>query len=390
MSGLTGKGVTVVTGIGTIPKTIQHDLDVFSDRFGLPRTKLELAYESGASPSTSQDPSSYREAILDVSAIHAMAPQARIVVVAAPTAPNGHARNLPSAYLKALERYDGDVLSMSWNNFEKLLEQQEPSLHQGSTALARLREPLVRASELGVTIVGSSGDWGGLAPSVGALWPTADPVVTSVGGTVLDLDNRGRRLQPDVGWNASSGGLSSWFTRPAYQNPVAGIVGSRRGEPDISMLARSFWVHDSAGPLPPSWQLVGGTSLSAPLMAGIVALAVEQAGHRLGNINETLYQLAGHPNSGIIDVTRGRSWRDAHVGAHAAPTVPEPPGWRGYSADRGYDFVTGLGTVDAEFLVPALAAAAQNREYDQSKEYAHGGKGQEYADGRDELPAMGK
>ncbi|MFG2196123.1 S8 family serine peptidase [Streptomyces sp. NPDC048639] len=359
---LTGKDVTVVTGIGVIPKTIQHDLDVFSDRFGLPRTKLELAYENGASPSSPQDASNYREAILDVSAIHAMAPRARIVVVAAPTIPNQHAGDLPPAYLDALERYDGDVLSMSWNNFEELLSQQDPALRQGSVALERLREPLVRASEQGVTIMGSSGDWGGLAPSVGALWPTADPVVTSVGGTVLDLDADGHRLRPDTGWNASSGGLSSWFARPAYQDPVSRLVGTRRGEPDISMMARSFWVHDSAGPQPPGWQLVGGTSLSAPLMAGIVALAVEAAGHRLGNINETLYRLGERPGGGIVDVTTGQSSRDAHVGAHAAPTVPEPPGWHGYTAHAGYDLVTGLGTVDGERLIPSLAAAGRGKE----------------------------
>ncbi|WP_433456491.1 S53 family peptidase (plasmid) [Streptomyces sp. CA-142005] len=340
---LTGKGVTIVTGIGVIPPTLQHDVNVFSDRFRLPRTRLEFAFEEGASPFDPHDHAAHREAILDVSALHAMAPRAKIVVVGVPVIPGDLAATLPEGYIKAIEQDAGDVLSMSWNDFEQHLQQINPRISQGSPALAHLRRPLVEAAARGITMVASSGDYGGLAPSAGALWPAADPLVTSVGGTDLDLDQYGHRRRPDIAWDASTGGLSQWFPRPTYQKPVTNIVDGRRGEPDVSMSAGPFWVYDSADPQQAGWQLAGGTSLSSPLFAGIAALADEAAGHRLGPLNPTLYRnVHDLKRAGLVDVTAGRSDRNAHPDR---PAPPEPPGWRGYPALPGYDLVTGLGTV---------------------------------------------
>ncbi|PRH77152.1 protease [Streptomyces solincola] len=352
---LTGKGVTIVTGIGVIPPTLQHDLDVFSDHFGLPRTRLEFAYEEGASPFDPQDHPAHLEAILDVSALHAMAPRAKIVVVGVPVVPGDLAATLPEGYIQAIEQDRGDVLSMSWNDFEASLERRNPGLSEGSKALARLRRPLVEAAARGVTLVASSGDYGGLAPSAGALWPAADPLVTAVGGTVLHLDRAGRRTRPDSAWDASTGGLSRWFPRPAYQDPVAGITGGRRSEPDVGMFAGPFWVYNSADPEQAGWRLApGGTSLAAPLFAGVVALANEAAGHRLGPAGPALYRSAGDVRrAGLVDVDTGRSDRNAHPDR---PAPPEPAGWRGYPARRGYDLVTGLGTLtDSGRLVHALS-----------------------------------
>jgi hypothetical protein len=74
------------------------------------------------------------------------------------------------------------------------------------------------------------------------------------------------------------------------------------------------------------WNYAWGSSMSAPLLAGIIADAAQQAGRPLGVINPALYQMHG-PADGITDVTRGND------SAHGVP---------GYSAGPGYDELTEL------------------------------------------------
>ena len=126
-------------------------------------------------------------------------------------------------------------------------------------------------------------------------------------------------------------------------------VGKSRGTPDISMSAAvsaGCWVYWSfAGAGGAGWQVIGGTSEATPIMAGIVALADQQAGHRLGLINPALYRLGalqrhGVPNTGIVSVTSGNNSFMGVTGFDAAP---------------GYNLATGWGTIDAAQFVPALA-----------------------------------
>ena len=163
-------------------------------------------------------------------------------------------------------------------------------------------------------------------------WPSADPLVTSVGGTQLSLDADGKRTDPDVVWNdsdfvggpfASGGGLSSVFDRPEYQDGVKGVVGNARGTPDISMssaLTGAVWVELSfecggCGP----FVLAAGTSVGTPLFGGIVALADQVAGKPLGQINDALYSIPY--GGGLVDVTEGTTTRASR--AHRA-TTPAP------------------------------------------------------------------
>jgi subtilase family serine protease len=213
-----------------------------------------------------------------------------------------------------------------------------------------------------VTVLAGSGDEGAtnfesdgatLYPYRVNSWPSSDPLVTSVGGTMLDLNNAGDKLAPDTVWNdgfgASGGGYSAVFPRPLYQIGVAGVVGHQRGTADISMTAAvngGAWVYLSfAGHDGPGWYIVGGTSEATPIMAGVVALADQQAGHRLGLINPALcalgaLQQAGVPRTGIVSVTSGNNTFAGVTGFNAAP---------------GYNLATGWGTIDAAKFVPALA-----------------------------------
>jgi subtilase family serine protease len=180
-------------------------------------------------------------------------------------------------------------------------------------------------------------------------WPATDPLVTAVGGTQLDLAPDGTRRSPDVAWSGSGGGRSVVFARPAYQNGVADIVGQRRGIPDISMDAScASGVEIYAGGV---WSGACGTSLATPLFAGIVALADQEAGHPLGTINPALYRMAASHAPGIVDIVHGSNRFTFPMGGKTYVI-------RGFSAQRGYDLVTGLGTVNAALFVPELAKTA--------------------------------
>jgi subtilase family serine protease len=92
--------------------------------------------------------------------------------------------------------------------------------------------------------------------------------------------------------------------------------------------------------------VIGGTSLSSPAMAGIIAIAAQLNHGGLGLINPALYKIGADPAryaSDFFDVTTGNNGLD--------PSVP------GYSAKTGWDPVTGLGTINGSNFVPDLVAA---------------------------------
>lgn len=124
-------------------------------------------------------------------------------------------------------------------------------------------------------------------------WPSSDPLVTSVGGTQLTLDDAGNRLAPDVVWNdgygSGGGGVSSVFSRPGYQSHVMNVVGDHRGTPDVSLSAAvdgGVWVRLTFPGGASHFYLVGGTSEASPLFAGVVAIADQAAGQPLGLLNQ--------------------------------------------------------------------------------------------------------
>jgi subtilase family serine protease len=225
-----------------------------------------------------------------------------------------------------------------------------------------------------VTVLASSGDQGAtdamfngsdLYPMRVNSWPSADPLVTSIGGTMLTLDNSGNRLQPDVVWNdlntvgggAGGGGVSSVFSRPSFQSDVRNITGNHRGTPDISLSAAvdgAVVLYFSFQPGRVGYHLVGGTSESSPEFAGVVAMAAQLAHHSLGNINSSLYQLAEfHSFGGTVDVTQGNNTFGPFTNSDGTTHTVV-----GFDATPGYDLASGNGTVNAARFVPALAFLA--------------------------------
>jgi subtilase family serine protease len=154
---------------------------------------------------------------------------------------------------------------------------------------------------------------------------------------------------------AGGGTRSSVFGRPGYQNSVKAVVGNRRGVPDLSMSASvngGALVYMSFKGLPgPAYYIIGGTSEATPLLAGVIAVADQFAGHPLGLINPALYKIAATKGeTGIVDVTTGENTVTWIQNGHTY-TVP------GYVAGPGYDLSSGLGTIDGANFVPELAKA---------------------------------
>jgi subtilase family serine protease len=361
---ITGAGRTIVLVDSFGSPTIQHDLEVFDAQWGLPDTTVQIVQAGTIPPFDPKNPdmtSWAGETTLDVEYAHAIAPGAHIVLVETPVAETEGVTGFPEMMTAEKQLIDagvGDVISQSFGATENTF----PGFSSGDfSSLLNLRYAFKAAAQHRVTVLASSGDDGatdatldgnGTYPTPVNSWPSSDPLVTSVGGTQLALDDSGNRLSPDVVWNdgygAGGGGLSGVFGRPSFQHDVRGVVGDHRGTPDISASAAvngGAWVYFSYDPKRVGWHIIGGTSEASPIFAGIVALADQVAGHRLGNINDALYELGTGRHaafSGVVDVTSGNN---------------SFGGVTGYSAGPGYDLASGLGTFNAN-LVWTLAFTA--------------------------------
>jgi subtilase family serine protease len=178
-----------------------------------------------------------------------------------------------------------------------------------------------------------------------------------VGGTILDADAQTGAYHSETTWNepdfadASGGGLSAVYGPPAYQ---AGLNLASRGVPDVAynaaILGGVLAVWSTSGQGANLVFQFGGTSAGAPQWAGLVALAVQAAGHRIGQLNPVLYadaqQSPGEYAALFHDITTGDNT------FHGPVTID------GYSAGAGYDLATGLGSPKAQNLVPALVTPA--------------------------------
>ncbi len=302
------------------------DLEAFDAHFGLANppsfTQMNQSGQTTSLPGTDPTGGWEVEESLDIEWAHALAPDANIVLVEANSAST---TNLFDAVQTASKLSGVSVVSMSWGI-------------QGGFSGETSYDSLFNVT--GVTFVASTGDNG----SPGS-YPAESPYVVAVGGTSLTMSSS-TTYGSETAWSGSGGGLSSYETRPAFQNGVSSVVGNSRGTPDVSFDANpntGVYVYDSfdeaatGGPL----LAVGGTSLAAPSWAGLIAIADQgrtSAGLAKLSSTQTLNALYSLPSSDFHDVTSGSNG--------------------GYSAKAGYDLVTGLGTPIANLLVPALAGSS--------------------------------
>jgi subtilase family serine protease len=361
--GIDGRGQTIVIIDPFGSPTIQKDLRVYDQQFGLPAPpSFRVIAPAGPVPpfrATGDRIGAAGETTLDVESAHLIAPGASILLVETPTAENEGATGfaqIVTAEDYVIRHHLGGVISQSFGATEQTFA--------SPAALRQLRGDYVLAARPAnrVTVLAATGDLGsagenyrmtGVLPHPAVGWPATDPLVTAVGGTQLDLTAAGARREPDAAWPQSGGGRSAVFARPAYQQSVAALAGPHRSIPDISMTGscqsglEAYGITGASSSAAPAWFVACGTSLSTPLFAGIVALADQVAGHPLGLINPALYRMAAAHDRGITDVRRGDNTYQSSSGVIA-----------GFAARPGYDLATGLGTVDAAYFVPELAKQA--------------------------------
>jgi uncharacterized protein (TIGR03437 family) len=374
-SGNLGSGIKIV-----IPGEVDldpADWNAFRARFNLPAasfTKVQV----GAAPPPFR-PAAAAEANLSVQWAGAMARQAEIVYV--------YAQDARTAFFHAVDQNLGHVVSLNFGECEAAAQ-----------ANARfLRTIVQQANAQGMTVIAASGDAGpagcdaaGESPQAAkahsAMLPASIPEVTAVGGTALTpIPGPYWRPAPDFNgvsalgyvpesvWNdtaslgtlsASGGGPSRVFTRPDWQTGPGIPASNFRAVPDLAFAASSFhngYVTRQGG----AWRVAGGTSVAAPVFAGIVAVLQhylirngQLASPGLGNLNPALYRMWRGVPAAFHDITEG----DAQVPCTAG--TPQCAGGRsGYPATSGYDYATGLGSVDANILItrwdssPALRTA---------------------------------
>jgi len=306
----------------------EADLGVFSAQFGLPACTssngcFRKVYSGGSQPASNANWAI--EISLDVQWAHAIAPQATILLVEAPS-------NSLSALLGAVDvavRNGASVVSMSWTVGEFNGESSYDTHFVSS----------------GVTFLAASGDSG-----TGVAYPAASPDVIGVGGTTLTLGSTGN-YQGETAWSGSGGGISSKEHEPSFQSQfgIPDDASGYRGAPDVGYNANpatGFAVYDSLGISGYSgWFQVGGTSAGTPQWAALVAivnsLRVAARKATLTNADVALYSVAKTSlSTDLHSVVQGTNGNCGLL----------------CTAEAGYDYVTGLGTPQAASLIPALVA----------------------------------
>lgn len=309
------------------------------------------------------------ESNLDIEWANAIAPAAQIIYV--------YGQDIFFAAQYAVDDNVAPVLSLSFGGCE-------------AYNWASYRAVAQQASAQGITWLAASGDSAAAqcdstavtpqaAKGLSVAFPASIPEITAVGGTQLDdttakywsatnTPNGGSALGyiPETVWNDTSvyssfgiggfsgagGGASILFPKPYWQAGPGVPDDKARDIPDVSLAASAnhagYQVYLFGG-----IEIIGGTSASAPVMAGVVALLNQYLTSKsilakpgLGNINPTLYRMAQSSNNIFHDITVGDNMAPCALGS---PNCVE--GRVGYKALPGYDLATGLGSIDAYNLV---------------------------------------
>ena len=386
-AGINGRGTTVAITDAYAAPTIYQDAQKYNKVHHQPLFKpgqfsqivpdpndFDLIDECGAQ-------GWYGEETLDVEAVHAMAPGAKVVYVGATDCSTG----LDTAWAETIDNHVADVITNSWT------DGTDDITLLGTDYVEFYEQFSTEAALTGITVNFSSGDSGDHTAGGTDLasktveFPADLPLVTGVGGTSVFIGRHGQWLD-EHGWQTSysvltngawtpappgdyssggGGGTSDLFTQPWYQaGKVPASISQANGStpmravPDIAMPGdpnTGFLVGETqVFPDGTYWDQyrIGGTSLSSPLLAGVVAVANQVHHHPLGFINPLYYNLLGTsalhdivaPTSPVaqvrtefvngVDNSQGKLYRLQTVDVQSS-TLHDTP---------GYDNETGVGT----------------------------------------------
>jgi subtilase family serine protease len=303
-TGGTGETVAIVDAYDD-PRA-QSDLSVYRSRFGLPSCTatngcFKKVNESGGTVLPTADPSWSQEISLDLDMVSAICPYCHILLVEA----NAPAYSDLGTAVNTAVRLGAAAVSNSYGG-------SEVSWEAGSY------DPYYNHPGHMITV--SAGDAG-----YGVEWPAASRYVTAVGGTTLERSSTTRGWT-ETAWSGSGSGCSQYETKPAWQKDtgcprrtVADIAAV--ADPNTGVAVYDSYAYNGAY----GWLVFGGTSVSAPIVAAVYALA--------GNAHSLTYDAFPYAHAAYLyDV---RSGSDGSCGGSYLCT-----------AKAGYDGPTGLGTPD--------------------------------------------
>ncbi len=414
--GIDGRGQTVAIVDAYGSPTILQDANAYSTAYGLPQLVQGQNFDLVTPPGITNvnegpmsDPLGWQaEVTLDVEMVHAMAPGAKIVLVASPNNFN----DLDEADNWVVIHHLANIVSNSWG-----LSSDLANPGQGS----RDERIFMQAAAEGVGLNFSSGDNGDELASTGNKsvdFPASSPWVTAVGGTSLFLNSDssynfetawGTHLQRlyncasytidsstglrdcntykpatlNYGFDGGAGGgLSYDYAAQPWQSSISGLnaggfgtVGTHRALPDVGLLADPYtganvYITDqSAGDTKPEIEPYGGTSVACPLFAGIMALVDQARANKgldhAGLAAQYLYNLpagavrdVSTPPTAVANAVAGDSnsfalyYGSRYSGRLFSPTFDEDSS---LTATSGWDDTTGVGTPYAPSFVAALS-----------------------------------
>ena len=383
-----GSGQTVAVIDAYASPTIEQDVNRWSSNRGVAPFRGGQ-FTQVVAPGTFRHPESglrqdpqgwYGEETLDIEAVHGMAPGANVVYV-------GSANNfqdLDAALNHVVDRHLAQIVTNSYGFNSEFLP---------AGFILPYEQTIVQGAIEGIGVYFSSGDNSDESLVVGvqtADWPASSPFVTAVGGTSLAVGRNNENLF-EVGWGTTDsrfngttwspqppgawlygagGGVSRLYAEPAYQQGVvpAGVFQAQgrtgRAVPDISTLGdpQTGYLIGQTQTFPDgtarySEYRIGGTSLSSPILAGIMALADQAKGSPHGFANPRFYALNG--SAALHDVVSPAS-TVAVVRVNFNNSVDASAGVNfrlrtmnqtlSLQTTPGYDDVTGVGTPTASFI----------------------------------------
>lgn len=326
-------GVVQVIPTAKIPKVgiigcyyapnIQYDFNVWANQFSLPIKTLNIIPNGSVPYATKSNLGWNLELQLDIQSVYTICQNCDIYVFLSPSASYTDVKST----IALANSYQMDVISMSFGSREP-----SSSFLKSSSSL----ETVLTSTKC--CYLASSGDTS--SPS----YPALNPNVCAVGGSTLNLTSNNNIVSRanETTWITAGAGYSNYYAKPIYQNNIKVINKNRRAIPDVSAVANpntGVFVYCSSYNSYYRWYQVGGTSLSCPLNAGLVANGLiyrynkskgplTTVANLSNDIHKILYdRYRSNTNtfysSLCFDITQGRD--------------------NGYTAGTKYDIPTGLG-----------------------------------------------
>lgn len=358
-SNYTGAGIKIGIIVKGYYSALQSDLDVFCTAFGIPKTTL--VFSSNITPIVSSSvstasSSTIGEQCLDTQWAYSMAPGATIYVGVANSSSKTDIETAISTAISA----GCQIISMSFGS------------STGFNCYLSAFEKLFQTT--GICFVAASGDSGPPAS-----YPNGSANVLSVGGTILSYSSSTTKYRA-VSYSSGCGPWSQ-SNIPSYQSLLNGINAAStlyRNTCDLSLNANNFAYYCSSY-CSTSFSYAGGTSFSAPIMAGFLALINQEYYAKYGyylststlatqgqlqtilyqniyptayTINTAYYGVTASPGGTFgstagstaifYDVTSG--YASGYTGITGCTGNSIYTGLKGYTAATGYDLPTGLGS----------------------------------------------